>query len=315
MHILLCTDGSPHGQAALRFGASLARGSRKPATLLGVIERPQHRAQVERALQAGKGWLEDAPEPQIKVREGQASKQILEEAASCECDMVVVGTRGRRGVTRFLLGSTAKRIIERSAVPVLLVQGRHDAVKRILVCTAGGKPGLVAITVAGRVARLAGAQVTVLHVMSQLPASPVLPHAGALKLMPQTPAPSHSSDAQIGDLDASAEELMKGSTREGVHLREALAILADMDVPAQARVRHGLVLDEILDEICQEDYDLVAVGSQPHGGWMRFLLDDVSQHIIDCTDRPVLVARGGSDQEMNPAPSQEKASPPKQKRT
>ncbi len=315
MHILMCTDGSSHGQAALRFGATLARGSPKPATLLGVIERPQDRAQVERALQEGKGWLEDAPEPWIKLREGKASKQILEEAASGEYDMLVVGTRGRRGITRFLLGSTAERIIGQSAVPVLLVQGGHDMVKRILVCTAGGEPGLVAIELAGRVAQLAGAHVTVLHVMSQLPASPVLPHAAALKVMPQTPAPSDVPDEQIRDLLASAEELMQGSTREGAHLREALAILADLDVPAQARVRHGLVIDEILDETCQEDYNLVVVGSQPSGGWMRFLLDDVSQHIIDCTDRPVLVARMRSDQEINPHTSQDAASLSQEKRT
>jgi nucleotide-binding universal stress UspA family protein len=308
MRILLCTDGSPHGQSALRFGASLAQGSPEPATLLGVIERTEDRARVERALREGKDWLEDAPEPWIKLREGKPSKQILEETASGEYDMLVVGTRGRRGITRVLLGSTAERITGHSIVPVLLVQGEHEAVRRILVCTAGGEPGLVAIGLAGRVAQLAGAQVTVLHVMSQLPASPVLPYADALKIMPQTPAPSEVQDAQILDLRASAEELMQGSTREGAHLREALAILADLDVPAQARVRHGLVIDEILDETCQEDYNLVVVGSQPSGSWMRFLLDDVSQHIIDCTDRPVLVARFRSDQKMNPTMSQDTAS-------
>jgi nucleotide-binding universal stress UspA family protein len=296
MHILLCTDGSSHGQSALRFGATLARGSPEPATLLGVIERPGDRAQVERALQEGRDWLADAPEPRIRTREGQASRQILEEAASGEYDMLVMGTRGRRGITRFLLGSTAERLAEQAAVPVLLVQGGHDAVERILVCTAGGKPGLVAVELAGRVAQLTGAQVTVLHVMSQLPASPILPHAAVLKVMPQTPAPSDVPDAQIRDLHASAEDLMKGNTPEGSHLREALDILAALDVPAQARVRHGLVIDEILDETCQEDYNLVVVGSQPSGGWMRFLLDDVSQQIIDCTDRPVLVARSRSDQ-------------------
>jgi nucleotide-binding universal stress UspA family protein len=293
MRLLLCTDGSPHGQGALRFGSALARGSPEPATLLGVAERPEDRAQVERTLQEGEAWLAGAPAPRIKVRIGQAAEQILEEATSGEYDLLVVGTQGRHGITRFLLGSTAERIARQAGTPVLLVQGEGDAVERILACTAGGEPGLAAVGLAGRVARLTGSHVTVLHVMSQLPGSPVTSHAGPLQVMPQTPAPCKVPDAQARDLDATAEQLMSGDTWEGAHLRETLAILAGMDVPGEARVRHGLVIDQIVDEIREGDYGLVAVGSQPVAGWMRFLLSDLSQQVIGCTDRPVLVARTG----------------------
>ena len=296
MHILLCTGGSPHGQAALRFGSVLARQSPEPATLLGVAERPEDRPQLERALQEGQKWLADAPAPRTKVRVGHAAEQILEEAATGDYDLLVVGTRGRHGITRFLLGSTAERIARQSETPVLLVQGEGVAVERILACTAGGEPGLAAVTLAGRVARLAGARVTVLHVMSQLVGSPVPARAGPLQVMPQTPAPAscEAPEAQVRDLDATADQLMETDTWEGAHLREALSILTGMDVPGEARVRHGLVLDEIVDEIHVGDYDLVAVGSQPVQGWMRFLLNDVSQQIVGCTDRPVLVARTAS---------------------
>ena len=293
MRILLCTGGSPHGQGALRFGALLARGSTEPATLLGVAERPEDRAQVEGALQEGEGWLADAPTPRVKVRVGQAAEQILEEVASGAYDLVVVGTRGRHGITRFLLGSTAERIARQAEVPVLLVQGDFDAIERMVVCTAVGEPGLAATELAGRVARLAGAHVTVVHVMSQLPGSLIPPHTGPFQVMPQTPAPHEMSEAEIRDLDATAEQLMSSDTWEGKHLREALGILAGLEVPAEARVRHGLVLDEIVDEIQEGDYALIVVGSRPVAGWMRFLLSDVSQQIISCTDRPVLVARTG----------------------
>ena len=291
MRFLLCTGGSPHGQGALRFGSALARGSPEPATLLGVAERPEDRALVEQALHEGEAWLAGAPVPRTRVRIGQAAEQILEEAASGAYDLLVVGTRGRHGITRFLLGSTAERIARQASTPVLLVQGEGDAVERILACTAGAQPGLAVVELAGRVARLVGARVTVLHVMSQLVGSPVPAHAAPLQVMPQTPAPSKVSDAQ--DLGASAEQLMSGDTWEGAHLREALSILAGLDVPAEARVRHGLVVDEIVDETCEGDHGLVVVGSQPVVGWMRLLLNDVSRQIISCTDRPLLVARTG----------------------
>ena len=294
MRLLLSTGGSPHGQAALRFGSILARGSPEPATLLGVAERLEDRPQVERALQEGEGWLVGAPVPRTRVRVGHAAEEILDEAASGEYDLLVVGTRGRHGITRFLLGSTAERIARQSETSVLLVQGERDAVERILACTAGGEPGLAAVRQAGRVAQVTGARVTILHVMSQLPGCPVPAHAGPLQVMPQTPAPVEVPKAQARDLDATAEQLMDGETWEGVHLREALSILAEMDVPGEARVRHGLIIDEIVDEIGVGNYDLVVVGSQPVEGLMRFLLNDLSQQIIGCTDRPVLVARTGS---------------------
>jgi nucleotide-binding universal stress UspA family protein len=295
MRMLLCTGGSPHGQAALRFGSILARGSADPATLLGVVERPEDRPHVERALQQARLWLAGAPAPHSKVRVGHAAEQILEEAAPGRYDLLVLGTRGRHGITRFLLGSTAERIARQAPTPVLLVQGEGEAVERILACTAGGDPGLAAVELAGRVARLTGARVTVLHVMSQLVGSPVPAHAGPLQVMPQTPAPApcEAPEAQVRDLDATAEELMSGDTWEGAHLRQALNVLAGMEVPGEARVRHGLILDEIVAETREGDYDLVVVGSHPVQGWMRFLLNDVSQQIIGCTDRPVLVARTG----------------------
>jgi nucleotide-binding universal stress UspA family protein len=291
MRILLCTGGSPHGQAALRLGASLAQGSPEGATLLGVVERPGDRPLVERALEEGRNWLAGAPEPRIQMREGHASEEILTEAAREPYDLLVVGTRGRRGITRFLLGSTAERIVRQATVPVLLVQGERDSVERMLICTAAGEPGLASVEFGGRVAQLAGAQVTVLHVMSQVLAAPVLPHARALQVMPQTPAPPGEPGGQFADLKASAKQLMKDGTPEGRHLEQALAILTELSVPAEARVRHGLVIDEILAEIYEGDHDMVLVGFRPARGWTRFLLDDLGQRIIDCTDRPVLVVR------------------------
>lgn len=272
MRLLLCTDGSRHGQAAVRFGALLARVSSLPATLLGVIERADDRRRLESALDEARQWLAGAPEPQVKVRRGHPAEEILDEAASGAHDLVVVGARGRRGVTRFLLGSTAERIASHSLLPVLIVRGPRATANQLLVCTAAGEPGLAAIELGGRVAALLGAQVTVLHVMSQVPASYV-------------------STRALADLEGRAEELMEHGSREGLHLKQALDLLAALDVPARARVRHGLVVDEILEEARVEQYDLVVIGTHTASGWMRFFLEDVTHQLISAMDRPLLVAK------------------------
>lgn len=52
---------------------------------------------------------------------------IINEAKSWQADIIVLGTHGRRGVDRLLLGSDAEQIVRLSPVPVLLVRGRETS--------------------------------------------------------------------------------------------------------------------------------------------------------------------------------------------
>jgi nucleotide-binding universal stress UspA family protein len=272
MRILLCTDGSEHGQAALRYGSMIARAASQPATILGVLEHPDDRELLDRALAQGQEWLSGAPAPELKVRPGHAAEEILREAEAGAYDLVVVGARGRRGITRFLMGSTSERIARHSSLPVLVVRGWHSKIERILICTAAGEPGLAAVETGGRLAAMVGAEVTVLHVMSQLPAT-------------------YLSLRDLEDLEGRADDLMAHGSREGVHLKKALALLDELGVPARAGVRHGLVVDEIMAEACDQAYDMVVIGTHVAAGWMRFLLEDVTRQLITCIDRAILVAK------------------------
>lgn len=272
MRILLCTDGSEHGQAALRYGSMIARAASQPATILGVLEHRDDRELLDRALAQGQEWLSGAPAPELKVRPGHAAEEILREAEAGAYDLVVVGARGRRGITRFLMGSTSERIARHSSLPVLVVRGWHSKIERILICTAAGEPGLAAVETGGRLAAMVGAEVTVLHVMSQLPAT-------------------YLSLRDLEDLEGRADDLMAHGSREGVHLKKAVALLDELGVPARAGVRHGLVVDEIMAEACDQAYDMVVIGTHIAAGWMRFLLEDVTRQLITCIDRAILVAK------------------------
>jgi hypothetical protein len=85
---------------------------------------------------------------------------------------------------------------------------------------------------------------------------------------------------------------MTHETRKGVHLKQGMEILADLGVPARTLVRHGLVVDEISDKVCEGDYDLVIVGIQATEGCMRLLLKGMeSQTASCCQDRPIVVVK------------------------
>ena len=59
---------------------------------------------------------------------GDVAERILEEAGATGCDLIVMGTHGRRGVKRFMLGSVAERLVRMSCCPVLLIPGSVETI-------------------------------------------------------------------------------------------------------------------------------------------------------------------------------------------
>jgi len=61
---------------------------------------------------------------QVLMRTGDARDVILATAEEVKADLIVMGTHGRRGISRALLGSVAETVVRTSPVPVLTVRGR-----------------------------------------------------------------------------------------------------------------------------------------------------------------------------------------------
>jgi nucleotide-binding universal stress UspA family protein len=57
--------------------------------------------------------------------EGSPSREIVDFAVEQNCDLIVMGTHGRGGIDRLLLGSVAERVVRGSPVPVLTVRVRE----------------------------------------------------------------------------------------------------------------------------------------------------------------------------------------------
>lgn len=274
MKILLCTDGSADATRAAQFGLRLARRGVDALQVLGVIEDDEDAERLIRnALTALETeLLASGVVFETNMRRGHAAEQILDEAAAWGADLIVIGRLGRRGLTRLIMGGTATRIIQYARCSVLLVKGQRSALQRILVCTAGGEPGLHDVEVAGRLAAQTQAAVTVLHVMSQV---------------------TLTEKDYKSELEAPADVLIARHTREGVHLETALNTLKSWGVSGAARVRHGLVVDEIAAEARDGNYDLLVIGAHLARGLARWLLDDVTAHVLEETQIPILVVHGG----------------------
>jgi nucleotide-binding universal stress UspA family protein len=58
---------------------------------------------------------------QAKVVQGKAADAVIKAAADAKADLIVMGTQGRTGLSRLLLGSTAEKVLRQSPVPVMTV--------------------------------------------------------------------------------------------------------------------------------------------------------------------------------------------------
>lgn len=144
--ILVPLDGSDTARFGLREAIALAREQKAALHLLhvagdfpvsldmgGVAAHERMRTCLhhcgETLLQDAKRLAESLDVPaQTRLRElngGRVADAIAEEARDAGCDLIVIGTHGRRGMRRALLGSDAEGVLRRSPVPVLLVRQRE----------------------------------------------------------------------------------------------------------------------------------------------------------------------------------------------
>lgn len=139
--ILVPVDGSPTSNKALDCALKLAQENHSQVRALHAIDelgylsgyeysgelmataRKNGTQVLQNAMGAAKA-LSVATDSRLVDHPGQRLGQtVADEAASWGADLVVVGTHGRRGVGRVLMGSGAEQIVRLSTVPVLTVRG------------------------------------------------------------------------------------------------------------------------------------------------------------------------------------------------
>jgi nucleotide-binding universal stress UspA family protein len=141
--ILVAVDGSPAATKGLREAVRLAKAQGARLCIVHVLDElfafagqdgfgpmydmlPGFREGGKRVLAKAKALAAKSGVPaQTVMREvvgGPAAGPIVREAAKQGADLIVLGTHGRRGVRRLVLGSDAEQVVRSARVPVLLVR-------------------------------------------------------------------------------------------------------------------------------------------------------------------------------------------------
>ncbi len=129
--LLVATDFSSYAEAAIHTVARLAARLDATVCLVHAVEPSANCKPAERRLAA---LVQDLRHQQIEAESvcaaGDPVETILTQAAAWQADLIAVGTQGRTGLSRVLLGSVADALLKRAGCPVLTVAKarRPDAV-------------------------------------------------------------------------------------------------------------------------------------------------------------------------------------------
>jgi len=142
--ILHPTDFSSYSNEAFRLACSLARDYGARLIVVRVLERPAHvyggvmtpppppppcaeeRLAARKQLQQMKPPDRDIADEYL-LEEGDPAAVILQIAQERQCDLIVMGSHGRTGLRRLLMGSVAEQVLRRAPCPVLTLKA-HEPV-------------------------------------------------------------------------------------------------------------------------------------------------------------------------------------------
>ena len=302
--ILVCSDGSTCALAAARAAVAFARRNGAEIIVLNVFHFPytgvgemgvwavaidqveldrcarEEKEAVKRSICASFAEL-DTPH-RIIQEIGHPVEAILRVAEREEADLIVVGSRGLRGVKELFLGSVSSAVMHHARCPVLIVRGGHvptgaAAFQEIVLASDGSERAQKATQVAVDMAKKFATSLTVLNVSVDL-SSLMLP--GEEEAVKREEAIFNQS---IPDLYASR---VLGLVR-----RKVGEVAKEAGVYCSYVQKRGHPYEVIVRFAEEHGSDLVVVGSRGLGGFEQMLVGSVSNYVAHHASCPVLIVR------------------------
>ncbi len=277
--ILVPTDGSDCAETAVGYAEDLAARYGATVHALCVVDsRPLENApQYDRVKEAHTEIAERTCDRiaeaglsvERAVRTAVPHRAILEYATDEGIDLVVMGTHGRTGIERYLLGSVTEKVVRLSDAPVLTVKAgdEHEVTypfSDVLVPTDGSDGAEAAIPPAIDVASTYDARLHGLSVVDTV-----------------------SMGLDVGS--SAIVDAFEESARTAV---DRVADRARSSVPGvETAVTYGSPYREIRSYVDEHDIGLVVMGTHGRSGIERYLLGSVAEKTVRTSSVPVMTVR------------------------
>jgi nucleotide-binding universal stress UspA family protein len=207
---------------------------------------------------------------------GDPQATIIDQAVSKKADLIVMGTHGRRGFKRLLLGSVTEAVLREAPCPVLTVPPHTSVVseavtfKRVLCPIDFSPSALQALGFALDLARQADGRVTLLHVVEWLAEEE--PRASTHFNVPEY------RRHMVEDAQDRLRHLVAEESRTWVEIDDLVVF--------------GRAYREILRAAETKPADLIVMGAQGRGGIGLAVFGSTTQQIVRGSTCPVLTVRG-----------------------
>lgn len=230
-----------------------------------------------------------------QVREVAPAVGILEYADRHDVDLIVMGTHGRRGIDRLLIGSTAEEVVRMATCPVFTVREEaglpHGTVRRILVPVDLSATSRSAVTYAKELAAAYGAHLDLLHVIEDAGLAGVY---GIEPPMLTTPA-------------------VAAQARRALAEEERVAVGAEVTI--EHHVLTGHAVHSILEFAETRETDMIVIATHGWAGIKRLLLGSVTEKVVRMAPCPVFTVKSFGKKLIAPAKGARLQDGPEQART
>jgi len=285
--ILVPLDGSKLAEASLPYAEELARKIGSQITLISVLpsgsesdEDQYHHLHQVYIQEMNKTIKEKAIQVKSVIVTGDPAEQIVNYADKKNIDLIIMGTRGRSAIKRWVLGSVADKVVSATTCPVALIS-LEDAeaavrgkkiLRKALVILDGTEESEVVIPYVERLASRFDMEVTLLQLVEQ-----------AYEYYVGTQDLSHTP--------VSKEKMnsIKAKTRR--HLRKLANLLEGKGITVTVKVTVGNSAETIIKVASKIDADLLAMATRGRAGISRWFFHSVRDEIVNIGNTLVLLVR------------------------
>jgi nucleotide-binding universal stress UspA family protein len=207
-----------------------------------------------------------------EVVQGAAVATILDRALTLPADLIVMGTHGRSGVDRMLMGSVTERVLRKAACPVLTVPIRSTSAPefhRILCPIDFSRSSKQALKYAVSIAQETRAHLAVLHVIEMLP-------------------DADSYQFRLWNVPELRAQVLSDARNE---LAASIPPETAMTCEIEQRIESGKPYKQILKVAAEMRADLIVIGVHGRGAADLLLFGSTTQHVVRQAACPVLTMR------------------------
>jgi nucleotide-binding universal stress UspA family protein len=216
----------------------------------------------------------DGLRAEVVVHKGFVPDSILSFADDQQADLIVMGTHGRRGLDRLVMGSVTESVLRKAHCPVLAVRKpAHDFVnpkqsadpvhlEKILLCTDFSKCAKAAATYALSLAQEYNSEITLLHVLEDFP--------------------KQGSQTLMRESQRKLEELIPEDARNWCSVKQA--------------VRIGKPYEEIIQVALEQQADVAVLGVRGRSAADLAIFGSTTHRVLQLGPCPVLAVHNGPRQ-------------------